>query len=268
MKVLSISSMLAVSACLAFGQTVEIARGSSSNVICASSGVCYTSGVSTITAGSGLSFGGSSNFQFVSERKPKLPLQTIAQVRSYLAPVSKSLLATVAYLKVAKEIGLESASTDEAKLAQALQDRDVKIYNFDRVDAYLYNKAGAQSGNGVTYRWVWKAMRPKDKDKLVANEDASSGTNAFYEGMGLVRFDLYKNAIPQRVIEAAACILDDAPDAILLVSDYEAVKPDPFLAITTPRMLAAHKIFIIDQWDEPGFNDGKEPVTIRQIASR
>lgn len=200
-------------------------------------------------------------------RKPKLPYQTIAQVRASRVPVAKSSLAPAAYLKLAKDIGLESASTDEAKLAQVLADRDIKPYDFDRVDAYLYKKAEAASDKTTSYRWVWKAMRPKDQHMIVVYGDAAAGANAFYEGMGLVRSDLYKHAIPARVLETVACILDDFPEAVLLISDYEVVRPDPFLAITTPKMLSAHRIFIVDSWDEPTFNDGKEPVAVR-IASR
>ena len=43
------------------------------------------------------------------------------------------------------------------------------------------------------------------------------------------------------------------PEAMLIVSDYETVKPDPFLAVTTPALLAAGKIWIVAVWDEPNF---------------
>lgn len=258
-----IISLLALVGGLAFGQGIASTGGSGTTLAW---GATATVTNTIMTCGSS-NAGGTVCWNQAEIRKPKLPYQTIAQVRASRLPVAKSLLAPASYLKLAKEIGLDSASTDEAKLAQALADRDIKPYDFDRVDAYLYKKAEAVSDKSTQYRWVWKAMRPKDQHVLDTDRDATSAEIVYYEGMGIVRSDLYKHAIPARVLEAVACILEDFPEAILLISDYEVVRPDPFLAITTPRMLAAHRIFITDQWDEPGFNDGKEPVAVR-IASR
>ncbi len=34
------------------------------------------------------------------------------------------------------------------------------------------------------------------------------------------------------------------------------MKPDPFLAITTGRLMEQHKIWVIEQWQEPTWDDG------------
>lgn len=72
----------------------------------------------------------------------------------------------------------------------------------------------------------------------------------------------YARRIPERVIGTIAKILEREPDAVLLVSDFEVAKPDPFLAITTTKLLEAGKVWIVEQWDEPAWKDGPAQVAV------
>jgi hypothetical protein len=172
---------------------------------------------------------------------------TLTQVDFSAVPLEQAKLAPVAYLKLAKSIQLESPSTDEAEVLQTIYDHHFRVYDFDKVDNYLYRQALKQ---GTRMRWVWKPMRDVDLRQLQNQGQPPSAS-------GIVYSKLYGQRIPARVLEDAKCVLDDVKDAVFLVSDYEVVKPDPFLAITTPKLLAEGKLWIVDRWDEPGFDDGK-----------
>lgn len=165
-------------------------------------------------------------------------------------------LAPAEYMARAEKIGLSSAGTDEARLLQAIHDTQLKVYGFDKVDSYLYRQALKMGSN---YRWVWEPLREKDVKPASDNSGAHSA-------LGYVYAKQYSREVPDRVLADIERLMDCAPgDAIFLVSDFKAVNPDPFLAVTTPKMLEAGKIFIVDQWDEPGFGDEVEikPPTVQ-----
>jgi hypothetical protein len=158
-------------------------------------------------------------------------------------------LAPADYIARAQRIRYESAGTDEARMLQAIHDAHLHVYDFHNVDGYLYRQA---LKHGSNYRWVWEPMR--EKDMKAAQENSGQYANAGY----VYGSKQYDREIPDRVLADVERLLDCAPaETMLLVSDFRAVNPDPFLAITTPRMLAAGKIFIVEQWDEPGFTDGE-----------
>lgn len=181
--------------------------------------------------------GGSGITRVQSKSKPKY---TLAQVRASAVPIQKAKLAPAAYLTLAKSIGLESAGTDEARMLDCLDKLILKPYDADKVDAYLSHKAEAQGANMM---WLWKPLRELD-EKAVA--------------LGWSRtLDLspkrYGQAVPAHALTVVAEVLREMPDAVFLVSDYEAVKPDPFLAVTTARLLQEGRVWIIEQWNEPNF---------------
>jgi hypothetical protein len=150
------------------------------------------------------------------------------------------------YIKLAKDIGLDSAAVDEARLLEAIHGLDLRVFDFDKVDDYLMHKAAEQKSNT---RWVWKPMRSRDNAVLSGVSRTSSAT------VGFLYREQYAHAIPDRVLADVQKILECEPETVFLVSDYEVIKPDPFLAVTTPKLLEAGKVFIVEQWDEPGYSD-------------
>lgn len=177
--------------------------------------------------------------------RPK-PKYTLAQVRASAVPIPKAKLAPAAYLTLAKSIGLESAGTDEARMLDCLDKLALKPYDPERVDAYLTHKAEAI---GPNVRWVWKPLRESD-EKAVGQ--ASTSMTAAAAGL-VFSPSRYGQAVPAHALSMAAEVLREMPDAVFLVSDYEALKPDPFLAVTTARLLGEGRVWIIDVWQEPGF---------------
>lgn len=176
---------------------------------------------------------------------------TVTQVEYSAVPLDQARLAPASYLKLAKAINLESPSTDEAQILQTIYSDHLRVYDFDKVDNYLYRQALTM---GARMRWVWKPMREVD---LKTVQDLGARGTMGPSTSGIVFSKLYGQKIPERILADAKCVLDEVPGAVFLVSDFEAVKPDPFLAITTPKLLAEGKLWIVDRWDEPGFQDGK-----------
>lgn len=181
-------------------------------------------------------------------RKPRVPGATIVQVKASAKLVDVASKPPARYISVAKQIGLKSAATDEAELLNVLDSHFLKIYDFKRVDDYLYNIALKQGPNVI---WVWMPLR--DADSKTAGETGYySGDAGVLDHSGLT----YGHTVPERVLEDVGCILSEMPDALFLISDYVTKRPDPFMAVTTKKLLQAGKVFIVDQWDEPDFDDG------------
>jgi hypothetical protein len=185
-------------------------------------------------------------------RKPKTPLMTIALVRNSAKPLPATALAPSTYLKLAASIGLSSAATDEARLTMAISDLGLKVYDFNKVDEYLFDQAYKINPNT---RWVWKPMREADMHAIAAV--SPGGWISQRSGMGTVESKQYAQKIPAGVLATIGAVLEKMPDAVFMVSDYETVKPDPFLCVTTGKLAPEGKIWIISQWDEPGFSDGE-----------
>ena len=88
---------------------------------------------------------------------------TLIQVEYSAVPMDQAKLAPASYLKLAKEIKFDSASTDEAQILQTIYSDHLRVYEFDKVDNYLYRQALQM---GTRMRWVWKPMRQLDLDTL------------------------------------------------------------------------------------------------------
>ncbi len=189
-----------------------------------------------------------SNLSQAETRKNDNKGPTILQVRSAAKLLDKATLAPISYTNLARSIGV-TIPAEEADILQVIYDQELKVYDYDKVDNYLYRKALTQ---GTQVRWVWKPIRDKD---IKALQSTSGRTN-----VGIIYNAVYTNKIPMRILQEAKEILDKIPDAILLVSDYEVIRPDPFLAITTEKLLNAGKLWIIDQWDEPAFDDSSDKI--------
>lgn len=209
---------------------------------------------STVTSGDMIAWSGATSTwstgsgAIAEHRKAIGPIPTLKQIKLSARAVPAAQLAPAAYLQLAMKIHLDSPAVDEARMLDNLNKLELKIYDYAKVDEYLYRQALRQ---GTNVRWVWKPMR---------DIDFSSAQNAFYRsnvepGFGFLFPLVYAKAIPARVLETAASVLEKMPDAIFLVSDYEVIRPDPFLAVTTKKLINQNKLWIIDVWAEPGFSD-------------
>lgn len=216
----------------------------------------------TATAGTATRFGMFNGTRWVlSERDATLETRiddgrgpTLVQVKHSRHPLNRADLAPAEYAKTAASLGLE-VPAEEATLLQALNDNHLGTYNFAKVDDYLYRQALKL---GTRYRWVWE---PVGAAGLKAVNESGADYDAKAD-LGLVMAREYQRPVPLRVLNEMKALRGCLAGAVFLVSDYEAVKPDPFLAVTTEKLLSAGKIWIVDQWDEPGFTDKAEPVSV------
>jgi hypothetical protein len=248
-RLLGFSLVLTLGMISAGGQTVRSTTD----------GITYSSTISGGIMGAthyscfdGNCVGGATFNPWAETRKPIVPMPTIASVLKSAKLVSLEGQPDQHYLRAAKAIKFESPATDEAELLEAIQTHGLPLYDSKKVDEYLYNQALHMKAHT---QWVWKPMRNEDSNVPSVSYGSTTQGTRIYPAV-------YDKAVPERVLEDVACLISDAADLnlIFLVSDFEVIKPDPFLAVSTEKLLRQGKIFIVEQWDEPGFNDGRSPL--------
>ena len=177
---------------------------------------------------------------------------TLLQVKNSAKRFTVDELPPVGYVNIARSAGIDPGSPvlDEARVMNMIDGLGLKVYSFDKVDNYLYRKALSQ---GTNMRWVWKPVRSKD-----LNDSFKQNDKATLPNVGMLYAKMYSRQVPVSVLKLMKEMECEMSDVMFMISDYEVVKPDPFLAVTTKSLLESGKIYIIFQWDEPGFKDGPE----------
>ena len=173
----------------------------------------------------------------------------LAEVKA-AAKSADAKLIPATYLKHAEEIGLESPATENAKMLVALQKLGVKIYNEQSVSEYLYGKVREMKDANMI--WTWRPMRLADYQAFTKANMRPAIGNAYG---GSYVWTQYQKAIPERVVELAALVLKELPEANFIISDYDRKNPDPFMAVTTPGMASVGQLYVIAVWDEPAYTE-------------
>jgi len=138
------------------------------------------------------------------------------------------------YLELAEDIGLDSMCVLEEMLKACLKKEKIFVYPTDKAEKYLESKFTNSS-----QQVVWRPLRKQD-----INENYPSST--------LVRM-VYNRAVPGFALQKVKTISEafTYPSELTFeVSDYEEVKPDPFLSV---RIKGSEKRFVVAVWDEPNF---------------
>jgi hypothetical protein len=152
------------------------------------------------------------------------------------------------YLRVAAKLKLRTPGVIKARLERFLVMRGWPVYPYDKVWAYLQSLAAKETEQRYPSRdWsdVPPGMRPRVEPcwkplRLGDRKDGGEFSSA-----------VYPHAVPLHALLKVEELEDEfGPGALqFVVSDYEAVKPDPFLMVTA----AGLPNYVIDVWDEPGF---------------
>lgn len=139
---------------------------------------------------------------------------------------------------------------------------NIPIYDLAKVTKYLCFKANEESNklNTISYGdevvWVWKPLRKKDsnlpsfKSALMSNYKFPSDYHGSF-GDPCPRNTLYDKLVPSFILNRVKKIenkFGDIPK--FFVSDYQAIKPDPFIMVT---MKGLKESIVFGVWDEPGF---------------
>lgn len=172
------------------------------------------------------------------------------------------------YNRVAKKLGvLARPRSDWRRLATALDELMIPVYNFDKVKAFLVKKAAevakqeaAAAVNGSA-AWGWfplNAPAPVVVDAeahlraLRELHDSMFGGSAPRLANGAFRTTAYTKRVPLPVLLTAEQIEDKLPGEVsFFVSDIERY-PDPFLGVCL-KSDPEKKMFVVERWDEPGF---------------
>jgi len=131
------------------------------------------------------------------------------------------------YLALSESVGVDSPIVADELLKRCLKQQKIFVYNTEHVEKYLKSRF-----TNSAQQLVWKPLRQKDR----------SG-----------RWKVYDHAIPGHALKKAETVIrtfDRPDDLVFEVSDYRAIKPDPFLSV---RIKNSNTRFVIAFWDEPNF---------------
>jgi hypothetical protein len=160
------------------------------------------------------------------------------------------------YVRVARELGFEPPSLVDLKLGMFLQQQEIPCYDNQKVDHHLREWVEREHGpNGpfgtfeTRHYWCWKPLS-KDATK---HKSLSARLGAMVsEQHGDVTSIPYDKHVPIEALKTAQRIKVGAPCEVeFFVSDYQAVRPDPFLMV---RAAGGKREFVVAHWDEPGFS--------------
>lgn len=152
------------------------------------------------------------------------------------APVSPE------YLALAEKLGVKAVDVLQARLLAFFAEAGIRVFPYDRVAAYL---TGLWGEGEYLPAWGWAPLRTADVRKLTSN-GAVDGT---------ILPIAYREPVPMPVLETVDRVLEAFPDDDLhfyvsaRAEEYRA-KGDPFLALSA----AGLPFFVIEVWDEPGFD--------------
>jgi hypothetical protein len=223
-----------------------ITSGSTANAVIINSTGGWSTGSTWSTDSTRVIAGARDGNGIPFETRKRIPAApTIASLHQAALRFTRADLAPAGYLKLAHDLGVP---TDEASILEAIEHNQLEVFDYQRVDAYLYNQALKE---GAKVRWVWKPARQMDEKKLISHTGASLGGDI--QNVGYLYGKVYTKRVPMQVMATMKAVLDCVPDALFLISDFEVPKPDPFLAVTTPPLLEDGKIWIVQVWNEPGF---------------
>lgn len=190
-----------------------------------------------------------SSFAFGNREKPEgrpLPKSpsSVEQFSSYLQRA-----AVIDYKPDATAVMFE-------KLKIVIAQNNILVYDSKVVAEWMAKMVAKERQNVV---WVWKSLT-EPLTKLGKVKPFSNRLRYQHEQWQSSRGQLgtierkkrYTKVIPDAVLTTAEVILknfEKTDPVFLLVSDYEVVQPDPFLAVAVP----GYPFLIVDFWDEPGF---------------
>ena len=151
------------------------------------------------------------------------------------------------YLDLAVRLGVNGPAVAKARLLNFLHTEAMGVYNNQRVDSYMRQIAAGRI-------WCWKPLRRQDREALCTISTPLNKKQPNYHGEAVL--EIYPHAVPFVALLSAERIAKAFPDALLLVTDFEAPKPDPFMSVTTRELFDRDQtVLIFERWSEPKYRD-------------
>ena len=158
------------------------------------------------------------------------------------------------YVALATSLGIELPVFFQAELEKYFAANFIDVYPMEAVNKYMQAMLTRESMKDASqrYYWFWRPLRAVDvatcklsRGRIAANSPVPIGGDVRgYEP------DPYARPVPFPVLQTVKAISDTFGERVaFFVSDYAAVKPDPFLMVSAPGCPG----YVIERWDEPGF---------------
>ncbi len=172
------------------------------------------------------------------------------------------------YNRVAEKLGVvKRPRSDWRRLAHALDELMIPVYDFHKVTEFLEKKAAevakqeAKAAVNGSAAWGWFPLNTGPVQPSSASFSAIEEYNRALRSMGLpperqpngsFRSSTYNKRVPLPVLLTAEKIEDKLPGEVsFFVSDIERY-PDPFLGVCL-KSDPEKRMFVVERWDEPGF---------------
>lgn len=186
------------------------------------------------------------------------------------------------YRQLCEQLGIRNAAVVRADLEAVLFDEGIRVYSRTAVNDYMGELVKAENAR-LEADWCeknpeWAKGYYEEQAEIAKNSAKNRAKSITYTlvfsqhitGPPTIRWDwrgirkcdakrtnlagLYPHAIPYSALLTMASILARVKDALFFVSNYEAVKPDPFMLVTH-KLLGLAEGYVIDRWNEPRFRD-------------
>jgi hypothetical protein len=136
------------------------------------------------------------------------------------------------YAALARELGISTQVVNDERLKAVLAEECIPVYDMAAVKKYMDSTVNNEKARGASLglKWIWTPLRKSD----------AGGGNC------------YVHPVPLPVLLTVKKLVDRlGTDSVeFFVTDYEVVKPDPFLAV---RAKGSQTKYVIERWDEPSF---------------
>jgi len=179
-----------------------------------------------------------------SKEKKSVAVAEIAVPEAKSPELELAQLEQIEYSRVARRLGLYVGAQAEFELLAWLDERGDKIFETAEVEEFLQKR----TPEGQV--WNWMALRARDmRVDIISRMKSMAG--------GIITTRGYTNPVytkraPLQALNLAAAVDQEFPSTFTFhVSDYEAPRIDPFLAVmakTSPT-----RLIVVAHWDEPAF---------------
>lgn len=178
------------------------------------------------------------------------------QIRSISIERELSELEEAEYLRLSAELGTIAGKHELAwrPLDEFLLERGMGYYGYDEVMKFLTEQAPLIDASANDMLWAMQTGRQVDrKQKQTPTWEPLRQKDTWkdFSASGSWDHPLYTKKIPLQVLQLISDIEKHEPNAYgFYISDYQAPRSDPFLAV---GHAATRERRVIFHWDEPAF---------------
>jgi hypothetical protein len=151
--------------------------------------------------------------------------------------------------RLAAKLGVRTVQgTGTADLVVVLKEMGARLYDFDKVENFMSEKA-----DKLRRAWHWYPLRERDK-AVLRRQDLERDRLAEYSWQresGSFSPQIYPDLVPLPVLITVDSLVEKLDDRVSFYIGALGEKIDPFLGVRLNS--APDTMFVVERWDEPSF---------------